>query len=105
MILLLFGQFFSPCKVERVVKQTTSVSLLKDLIQHNRKEIFYLVKENNMIQSIFYHRYPKLSISGFEITVNVWDFPYWSKFENIEILSDLPSHYSYLGNYIFLILL
>jgi hypothetical protein len=29
------------------------------------------------------HRYSKLSISGFEITVNVWDFPYWSNFENI----------------------
>jgi hypothetical protein len=33
------------------------------------------------------HRYPKLSISGFESTVNVWDLPYWSNFENIEIKS------------------
>jgi hypothetical protein len=39
------------------------------------------------------HRYPKLSISGFEITVNVWDFPYWYiHFENIEIKSTFKLH-------------
>jgi hypothetical protein len=40
------------------------------------------------------HRYPKLSISGFEITVNVWDFPYWSNFEKIilKLLGEL--HFS-----------